>query len=210
MDFARERESAPMMSDEMLLRAHVAGDARAFARLVERHGARLWRVARRVVDDDAAAAEAVQDALLRAHRRAADYRGASSVATWLHRIVVNAAHDQRRRTARGRLHPMDPEALAALDRARAAATGPPPDAALPLVLAEALAELPEQWRETVVEVDLRGWSPRELARATGVPPGTVKSRCWRARRELRRYLGECGEPAGRSTGGVAVGCHRTD
>ena len=83
--------------DLELLRAHVAGDRDAFAELFHRHRDRLWAVALRTLGDREEAADALQDALLSAHRAAARFRGDSAVTTWLHRIVVNACLDRIRR-----------------------------------------------------------------------------------------------------------------
>src|SRR5208283_2074057 len=78
-------------SDQELLRRHVAGDSDAFGELFRRHRDRLWAVALRTVCDPDEAADALQDAMVSAFRRAADFRGESAVTTWLHRIVVNAS-----------------------------------------------------------------------------------------------------------------------
>ncbi len=86
-------------SDAELLRRHVAGDSDAFGELFRRHRDRLWAVALRTVCDPEEAADALQDAMISAFRRAADFRGDSAVTTWLHRIVVNACLDRLRRRA---------------------------------------------------------------------------------------------------------------
>src|SRR5947209_13152563 len=91
--------TADGVSDADLLRAHVEGDRQAFAELVRRHRDRLWAVALRTLGDREEAADAVQDALLSAHRNAATFRGDAAVTTWLHRIVVNACLDLARRRA---------------------------------------------------------------------------------------------------------------
>src|ERR1700750_273957 len=101
-------EGAP--ADHELLRRHVAGDADAFGELFRRHRDRLWAVALRTVCDPDEAADALQDAMVSAFRRAADFRGESAVTTWLHRIVVNASLDRlRRRAARPALSPGAPQ-----------------------------------------------------------------------------------------------------
>jgi RNA polymerase sigma-70 factor, ECF subfamily len=87
-------------SDAELLRRHVAGDSEAFGELFRRHRDRLWAVALRTVCDPEEAADALQDAMVSAFRRAADFRGESAVTTWLHRIVVNASLDRMRRSPR--------------------------------------------------------------------------------------------------------------
>ena len=83
--------------DRALLRAHVEGDADAFGTLFARHRDRLWAVALRTTGDPEEAADALQDALIAAFRRADTYRGDAAVTTWLHRIVVNACLDRLRR-----------------------------------------------------------------------------------------------------------------
>src|ERR1700728_4133445 len=86
-------------SDSELLRRHAAGDSEAFGELFRRHRDRLWAVALRTVCDPEEAADALQDAMVSAFRRAGDFRGESAVTTWLHRIVVNASLDRLRRRA---------------------------------------------------------------------------------------------------------------
>ena len=84
-------------SDAELLAAHIAGDTSAFAVLVRRHYDHLWLTARRASYSAEDAADAMQEALLSAHRTAASFRADSAVRSWLHRIVVNACLDRLRR-----------------------------------------------------------------------------------------------------------------
>src|ERR1700759_2821901 len=86
-------------ADHELLRRHVAGEAEAVGELFRRDRDRLWAVALRTVCDPDEAADALQDAMVSAFRRAADFRGDAAVTTWLHRIVVNASLDRLRRRA---------------------------------------------------------------------------------------------------------------
>ena len=86
-------------SDAELLRRHLAGDQEAFGALFLRHKDRLWAVALRIVCDPDDAADALQEAMISAFRRAENFRGDSAVTTWLHRIVVNASLDLLRRRA---------------------------------------------------------------------------------------------------------------
>ncbi|BCJ43607.1 RNA polymerase sigma factor SigM [Actinoplanes ianthinogenes] len=176
-------------SDAELVRAHVAGDPQAFGELVRRHRDRLWAVALRTVGDREEAADAVQDALLSAHRAAAGFRGDSAVTTWLHRIVVNACLDRiRRRQAHptvplpdgsrpGDEHPSRPEPAA-----------PAPDQDTVLVVREALAALPVEQRSAIVLVDVQGYGVAEAAEILGVAEGTVKSRCARGRARMALAL----------------------
>ena len=84
-------------SDVALLEAHLAGDPEAFGELFRRHRDRLWAVALRTTGNPEDAADALQDALISAFRRAESFRGDAAVTTWLHRIVVNACLDRLRR-----------------------------------------------------------------------------------------------------------------
>src|SRR6202142_4731598 len=86
-------------SDAILLRRHADGGPDAFGLLFRRHKDRLWAVALRIACDPDDAADALQDAMISAFRRAGDFRGDSAVTTWLHRIVVNASLDLLRRKA---------------------------------------------------------------------------------------------------------------
>jgi RNA polymerase sigma-70 factor (ECF subfamily) len=183
-------------TDRDLLQAHVDGDAEAFGTLVARHRDRLWAVALRTTGDPDEAADALQDAMISAFRRAGQFRGDSAVTTWLHRIVVNASLDRlRRRNVRSSVPLPEDDALG-----RAAATATPvgrggipqdPIAAreTQLVIARALADLPESQREAIVLVDVEGYSVEEAAAMLECPPGTVKSRCSRGRARLAESLG---------------------
>jgi RNA polymerase sigma-70 factor, ECF subfamily len=171
------------LSDQELLRRHVAGDSDAFGELFRRYRDRLWAVALRTVCDPEEAADALQDAMVSAFRRAGDFRGESAVTTWLHRIVVNASLDRLRR--RATLSAGDEQAFEALvaqdgDPARIVDTRLDVDAALRI--------LPPQQRAALVVVDMLGFSVADAATILGTSPGTVKSRCARARARLLPYV----------------------
>ncbi|SCF43482.1 RNA polymerase, sigma subunit, ECF family [Micromonospora mirobrigensis] len=178
-------------SDLDLIRAHVAGDRDAFTELFHRHRDRLWAVALRTLGDREEAADALQDALLSAHRAAARFRGDSAVTTWLHRIVVNACLDRiRRRQA----HPTVPLPDGSRTDADGRPTGVEPAAPVrdhdtALVVRQALAALPVEQRAALVLVDVQGYPVAEVARILGVAEGTVKSRCARGRARLATLLG---------------------
>jgi len=197
-------------SDAELLRRHLEGDTEAFGALFLRHKDRLWAVALRTVCDPEDAADALQEAMVSAFRRAGDFRGESAVTTWLHRIVVNAAVDRlRRRQTRSISWSGDPDALEALaaQGARggsslagspvAGVTGQasgavPGDAAaaieIRLDVDAALRMLPTEQRAALVLVDMMGYPVAEVAEILDVSVGTVKSRCARGRARLLPYL----------------------
>nr|WP_275413593.1 RNA polymerase sigma factor SigM [Plantactinospora endophytica] len=191
-------EAAPERTDAELLRAHVEGDRDAFAALFHRHRDRLWAVALRTVTDREEAADALQDALLSAHRAAARFRGEAAVTTWLHRIVVNACLDRIRRRQAHPTVPL-PDSSRPNDTARwqggVEPAAPATDHDTTLVVRQALAELPVEQRAALVLVDLQGYPVAEVAEMLGVAEGTVKSRCARGRARLAVLLGHL-RPAG--------------
>lgn len=174
-------------ADRALLTAHLAGAPHAFDDLVRRHRQRMWAVALRTLRDPEEAADAVQDACLSAYRAAGSYRGDARVTTWLHRIVVNACLDRARRRAIRPTVPLPEQPLAdSRDRLAERETG--------LEVEKALALLPDEQRLAIVLVDLQGLSVAEASFVLGVPEGTVKSRCFRARARLAVLLGHLRNP----------------
>lgn len=175
-------------SDAELLAAHVHGDPRAFGVLVGRHRDRLWGVALRTTGDHEEAADALQDALISAFRRAEQFRGDSAVTTWLHRIVVNASLDRLRRRAVRSASPLPDDD----DSLPGALVADPRDAMdvreTQMVIAAALASLPTDQRDAIVLVDVEGWSVEDAARMLNCPEGTIKSRCSRGRAKLAKQL----------------------
>ncbi len=177
-------------SDNELLRAHVDGDRYAFAELFQRHRDRLWAVALRTLADREEAADALQDALLSAHRAAARFRGDSAVTTWLHRIVVNACLDRARRRQAHPTVPVPDGTRADSDRPTAAEPAAPSvDHDTALDVRQALAQLPDEQRAALILVDVQGYPVAEVAVILGVAEGTVKSRCARGRAKLAVVLG---------------------
>jgi RNA polymerase sigma-70 factor (ECF subfamily) len=182
-------------SDEELLRAHVAGDRYAFEVLFRRHHRQLYRLAHLTSRNRDDAADALQDAMLSAHRNAPLFRRDSSVSSWLYRIVVNACLDRLRRN---KSHP-----TSALEYAVGSGSDPTPRIDTALVVERALMQLPVEQRAAVVAVDMQGYSVAETARLLGIPEGTVKSRCSRARAKLAtalEYLGHDAAAADRPGG----------
>ena len=175
-------------SDRDLLRLHVQGDSEAFGLLFVRHRERLWAVALRTLGDQEEAADALQDAMISAFRRGGDFRGESAVTTWLHRIVVNACLDRiRRRAARPEASGMDEQALDVLAQGSALADpGTDKDTALDVLAA--LRTLGPDQRAALVLVDMLGYPVADTAEILGISPGTVKSRCARARARLLPYV----------------------
>ena len=204
--------------DRALLRAHVDGDPDAFGTLFGRHRDRLWAVALRTTADPEEAADALQDAMVTAFRRAETYRGEAAVTTWLHRIVVNACLDRLRRARVRRADPLPDETDAASvgtpvgSTTNASASVPDPadlavDSERRAAVLAGLEALPLEQRAALVLVDMEGYSVDEAAAILDCAPGTVKSRCSRGRAKLLPLLLEHrpARPGGSSSGnGVGV------
>jgi RNA polymerase sigma-70 factor (ECF subfamily) len=167
-------------SDAELLAAHIAGDRYAFEELFYRHHRQLHRLARLTSRNREDAADALQDAMLSAHRGAGSFRHDAAVSSWLYRIVINACLDRMRRsgshltTALEDVHPV-PDRTSQVETA--------------IVVQRALRRLPVEQRAAVVAVDMHGYSIADTAQLLGVAEGTVKSRCARARARLAATLG---------------------
>jgi len=167
-------------TDAELLAAHVAGDRYAFDELFHRHKRQLHRLAQLTSRSPEDAEDALQDAMLSAHRGAGAFRHDAAVRSWLHRIVVNACLDRLRRA---KAHPTSPlqDIYPVPDRT--------PQVETAILVHRALMRLPVEQRAAVVAVDMHGYSIADTARLLGVAEGTVKSRCSRARARLAELLG---------------------
>jgi RNA polymerase sigma-70 factor (ECF subfamily) len=174
-------------SDAELLAAHVAGDRYAFAELFHRHRRQLHRLARLTTRTPEDAEDALQDAMLSAHRGAGSFRHDAAVHSWLHRIVVNACLDRLRR-AKGRPTTPLEDVYPVADRTAQVETA--------IVVQQALMRLPVEQRAALVAVDMQGYSIADTARMLGVAEGTVKSRCARGRARLAQLLGYLNTTAG--------------
>jgi RNA polymerase sigma-70 factor, ECF subfamily len=176
--------SADDPPDAELVRQAAAGNPDAFGRLFLRHRDRLWAVAIRTLSDQEEAADALQDAMISAFRRAGSFRGDSAVTTWLHRIVINACFDRmRRKAARPAAAGADERTLDHL-AAGQATPDPSSNSDVSLDVQAALRMLPPDQQAALVLVDMLGYSVADAAEILAVSQGTVKSRCARGRARL--------------------------
>jgi len=143
------------------------------------------RLAHHLLRDPEDARDAAQDALARLCTRVGQFRGEAALATWLHRLTVNACRDVAQRQHARRWEPLG-------DDTRAASDGDPARAALLSELRDELrAELgriPAAHARVVVLKDALGYSFPEISAASGMPVGTAKCYAHRARTELRGLL----------------------
>ncbi|MPZ94189.1 MAG: RNA polymerase sigma factor SigM [Propionibacteriales bacterium] len=183
-----DRPSLEPVDDAELMARHQAGDAAAFEEIFRRHRDRLWAVALRTLGDPDQAADALQDAMLSAFRRAGSFRGDAQVTTWLHRIVVNACIDLTRRNKVRAADPLPADEDRRLALADPRVGEPAARIAERHDVRAALATLPFDQRAALVLVNMEGYSVAEAAALLDCPEGTVKSRCARGRARLAPLL----------------------
>ena len=186
--------------EDKLITAAQRGNLGAFNELVLAYQDRVYNLAYRIMGDPASASDATQEAFISAFDHIEGFRGKypSSFKSWLMRIVSNACYDELRRRKR---HPTtsieDFEIEEEANPALVSDTESPEEAAEREEVAHALEAgiqtLPADQRITLVLADVQGLSYQEIAEATDVPLGTVKSRLARARGKLRDYLRDQGE-----------------
>ena len=170
--------------DGELVREMAAGEALALETLYQRHGPGLLVYLIGQLGQRAIAEEVLQDVMLAAWESAPRFRGDSQVRTWLFTIARHrAANARRRRTP----------VQAPLGEMLAAADPQPPEIVElqdeQAAVRHALGKLSAEQRETLELVFFHELSESDVARVTGVAPGTVKSRLFRAKAALRRLLG---------------------
>lgn len=172
------------VGDAELLRRAAGGDDPAFGELMGRHEDRIFALALKMTGNRPDALDATQDTFLAAFRQADKFRGESAFSTWLYRIGINACKDLLRK--KGRL----PQATEDEDLERAGVPVPSrtDDVDLRMDIAGALARLSDDYRQAVVMHDIGGIPYEDIASATGVAIGTVKSRISRGRRQLAGLL----------------------
>jgi RNA polymerase sigma-70 factor (ECF subfamily) len=185
-------------SDEQLLARATGGDPSAQDELFRRHRLTAYRVAYRLLGNEADALDAVQEAFVKALTRLSGFQRRSSFKTWLLRVVSNAALDLGRQRGRreavsfdalGHDHREDLEPLvqdaAGRDLERQDLRG---------LLQRALAQLPPAQRQTFVLHAEAGLSYREVADVLKISIGTVMSRLFYARQKLRVLLQVWAQP----------------
>ena len=159
------------------------------------HAEQLYRIALRLTGGPQAAEDLVQDTYLRAFRSWQSYKPGTNLAAWLATIMRNANLDELRRQSRRPVQePLDDDGDYYLYN-RLAESGPQPqDEVLARLsgnaIVSAVGDLPPNFREVVVLVDVGDFSYADAADILGIPIGTVMSRLYRGRRLLKRALAD--------------------
>lgn len=178
--------------DYDLVSATLAGDGRAFARLVERHSRLVYAAVRSVMGDREEVDDIVQETFIRIYSNLASFAGRSSLSTWIYRIARNRALSAAARP-RPQTVPIDEAAAIACGR-----PGPEADLAAGEAAREIdrlLAGLEESHRAVIELRYLAGKQYSEIAEILDLPLGTVKTLLHRARLRLKDRIlsrNECG------------------
>lgn len=171
-------------------------DRTAFAELLRRYQPHVDKILYHLAPDWQDRADLAQEVWIRVYRNIGRLQEAAKFRSWLSRITTNLFYDELRKRKRMR-PPLSLDAPRTLDDGEMdweiAADGPGPDEDLTTrefydQLREAIAELPEVFRTTIVLREIDGLAYEEIAEITGVSLGTVKSRIARARQRLQLQL----------------------
>ncbi|QEL26492.1 RNA polymerase sigma factor [Bosea sp. F3-2] len=180
-----------------LVRRALARDPDAFRMIMRAHNQRLYRIARGVIRNDAEAEDVVQESYVRAFTHLESFRGESSLATWLSRIVINEALGRLRRNRQtaALTRASDPGEAAQIIPfpGNTACDDPERTMAQRQILQfveRATDNLPGVYRSVFMARVIEGLSIEETAELLGIRPETVKTRLHRARLLLRRELDE--------------------
>lgn len=175
-----------------------AGEQAAFATLVEAHSERIYNYLLRMLNDREEAEDLTQETFVRAWQALGRFRGGAAFSTWLYRIATNLAIDSLRRRQRSGPTQSIEEPHQSEDgeteRQWPDPERPPDEQVIARELQEAVwqavGQMTPKLRAVLVMYDFEQMSYEEIARVLRVPLGTVKSRLFNARKQLRERLSE--------------------
>ena len=184
--------------DWRIVQRALVGDSDALSSLFDQHAGKLYRAALLLLRNKDDALDALQDGLLSAYMNLRSFEGRAQFATWLTRVVMNAALMNCRRLRTRPFLALDEFTADVAPRA-SIGTGPSPDpeelfarSETRSAVLDAINKLPPALRSTFRLRHIRGLSTLETARAEGVNVNVIKSRLWRARRQLMSLLNKRG------------------
>ena len=155
----------------------------AFQTVLNQRSVRWYNACLRITRDADLAADAVQEALLKAWDHRDEFRGEAALDSWIHRIALNAAIDLTRRRKRRAEEELDPEGFEA---------GPTSSAESEYVgqafgkdLASAMQRLTNKERQIFLLKHVEGWRLEEISESLQTPLGSIKNGLFRAVRKLR-------------------------
>ncbi len=196
--------------DSALLHGLRTAEETAYESLIQRYEQPIYNIISRLLDDPADAADVVQEVFLKVFRNVGTFRGESSLKTWIYRIAVNEARNQRRWFSRHRRQEVNLEADEPGDGCsqRSYQNWLPDPGRSPFevtldhetqgLIEAALAEVNPKFRAALVLREIEGLSYEEIGEILEISLGTVKSRILRGRDALKKHLAGRLEPVSRS------------
>lgn len=189
-----EQETA--LEDHRLMEGLRAADETAYEELIQRFQTPVYNLAWRLLNDPADASDVVQEVFLKIFRNVGNFRGDSTLRTWVYRIAVNESHNRRRWLFRHRRGETGIEEIFEDSETREKPLmdeGETPfdftmNREAQILLEEALESINPVFRAALVLREMEELSYEEIAAVLEVSIGTVKSRILRGREALRRYL----------------------
>ncbi len=181
------------MDESQIIKEAQKGSVAAFNQLVMAYQGTAYNIAYRIIGHQEAAADACQDAFLKAYKALKQYRG-GSFKSWLMRIVANTCYDQIRYKSRRPATSLEEiTENPSPDRVKLVSNAERPEervlrGELNDLIQIGITQLPGDQRIVLVLSDVQGFSYQEIAEIIDQPLGTVKSRLSRARRRLRDFL----------------------
>lgn len=208
--------------DNALLEGLRSADERAYEALIQRFEQPIFNIISRLLDDPADAADVVQEVFLKVFRNVTAFRGESSIKTWIYRIAVNEARNQRRWFSRHRrrevkLETGEPGDIYSGGQRNYQEFLPDPgrspfevtlDHETQTLIETALAEVNPKFRAALVLREIEGLSYEEIAEILEISLGTVKSRILRGREALKKQLTGRLESSGREVWSSPIGMIR--
>jgi RNA polymerase sigma-70 factor (ECF subfamily) len=211
--------------DAVLVAALKAGSEEAFGILISQYSQPLYSLIARSLQDPADAADITQEVFIKVFRSIRSFHGEASLRTWLYRIALREASNQRRWWSRHKKQELtidapvgegpDGDDTMCMSGLLMDSGGTPYDRAaqaeMKARVEDALRQLPEAFRTVVILREMEGFCYEEIAEILDVPAGTVKSRLTRGRAALKQILLDRGltvselahrEPAGVLAGGA--------
>jgi RNA polymerase sigma-70 factor (ECF subfamily) len=165
------------------------GEEEAFKRLFLRYQAGLLRYLERMLHNLERAEEVFQETMIEVWKKAKSFDGRSSPATWVYSIARHKAMDRLRQE---REEPVDPEEFSYIPNTQPDASQIVEQKDLVEKIQKVLKSLSPVHREVIEFTYYQGYSIEEIAKITGCPEGTVKTRMFHARRQLKALLMESG------------------
>ena len=181
--------------EKRIIASVIAGDTQSFELLVLEHQSKVYNLALKMVGNEQDALDISQDAFIKAFRSLGSFRGDSKFSVWLYRLTSNLCLDHLRAKKRNNVVSLtmyspeeeEPEELEIPDE-RYSPEKLFDKKELQQNLSSALEELPPEQKEILLLREVSGLSYEEIAQSLGLEPGTVKSRIFRARKNLCKIL----------------------